>query len=94
MGACWRLNPMCRAQRILTVRATTARAVITTKEARRRTRLPLQCLVLGFFDRHRAKLADNFRLAMVYRNLDKMDDLALNALRAQANKTRSQLESL
>jgi hypothetical protein len=30
----------------------------------------------------------------VYRNLDKMDDLALDALRAQANKTRSQLESL
>lgn len=55
---------------------------------------PFNALYWDFFDRHRAKLADNFRLAMVYRNLDKMDDLALNALRAQANKTRSQLESL
>jgi deoxyribodipyrimidine photolyase-related protein len=51
-------------------------------------------LYWDFFDRHRARLGDNFRLAMVYRNLDKMDEQALEALRAQANKTRSQLESL
>jgi deoxyribodipyrimidine photolyase-related protein len=55
---------------------------------------PFNALYWDFFDRHRAKLSDNFRLAMVYRNLDKMDEQALNALRAQANKTRSQLESL
>jgi len=55
---------------------------------------PFNALYWDFFDRHRARLGDNFRLAMVYRNLDKMDEQALEALRAQANKTRSQLESL
>jgi processive 1,2-diacylglycerol beta-glucosyltransferase len=42
-------------------------------------------LYWDFFDRHRAKLGDNFRLAMVYRNLDKMDEQALEALRALLN---------
>jgi deoxyribodipyrimidine photolyase-related protein len=55
---------------------------------------PFNALYWDFFDRQRAKLSDNFRLAMVYRNLDKMDENTLNALRSQANVTRSRLESL
>ena len=55
---------------------------------------PFNALYWDFFDRQRAKLSDNFRLAMVYRNLNKMDEKALNALRSQANQTRSRIESL
>ena len=55
---------------------------------------PFNALYWDFFDRHRAKLSTNFRLSMVYRTLDKMNEEALTALRIQANQTLSQIESL
>jgi deoxyribodipyrimidine photolyase-related protein len=51
-------------------------------------------LYWDFFDRHRTKLSANFRLSMVYRTLDKMNEETLTALRIQANQTLAHIESL
>jgi len=55
---------------------------------------PFNALYWDFFDRHRSKLSNNFRLSMVYRTLDKMNEETLTALRIQANQTLTHIESL
>ncbi|MDO8695250.1 MAG: cryptochrome/photolyase family protein [Sheuella sp.] len=55
---------------------------------------PFNALYWDFFDRNREKLSKNFRLGMVYRNLQKMDDAAQLSFRKQAVKIHSDLDSL
>ncbi|WP_070105653.1 cryptochrome/photolyase family protein [Burkholderia plantarii] len=55
---------------------------------------PFNALYWDFFDRHRDALQHNHRLTMVYRQLARFDDEALQALRAQAARVVGQLESL
>ena len=55
---------------------------------------PFNALYWDFFERNKEKLGNNFRLGMVYRNLEKMDDAALASLKAQATITLSKLDAL
>ena len=55
---------------------------------------PFNALYWDFFERNKEKLSNNFRLGMVYRNLDKMDPSALASLKAQAKITLSKLDQL
>jgi len=55
---------------------------------------PFNALYWDFFDRNKEKLSSNFRLGMVYRNLEKMDSTALANLKAQATITLSKLDRL
>ncbi|MCQ0033415.1 cryptochrome/photolyase family protein [Burkholderia glumae] len=55
---------------------------------------PFNALYWDFFDRHRDALRHNHRLAMVYRQLARFDEEALQALRAQAARLRDGLASL
>jgi len=55
---------------------------------------PYNALYWDFFDRNRERLAGNHRLGMVYQQLRKMGPEAVEALRAQAQQTRDNLETL
>ncbi|WP_369915090.1 cryptochrome/photolyase family protein [Xanthomonas sp. NCPPB 3005] len=55
---------------------------------------PYNALYWDFFARHQATLGRNPRLAMVYRQLGKMEDVQLQALREHAGWVREQLETL
>jgi deoxyribodipyrimidine photolyase-related protein len=55
---------------------------------------PYNALYWDFFDRNKATLGNNFRLGMVYRQLDKMQGDALDAIRVQAQGLRGRLDSL
>jgi deoxyribodipyrimidine photolyase-related protein len=55
---------------------------------------PYNALYWDFFDRHRATLAGNQRLGMVYQQLRRMDGPALDAVRRQAAHTRATLADL
>jgi deoxyribodipyrimidine photolyase-related protein len=55
---------------------------------------PYNALYWDFFLRHEAVLSGNIRLAMVYRQLAKMPDEELDALRARAADVRARLEEL
>jgi deoxyribodipyrimidine photolyase-related protein len=55
---------------------------------------PFNALYWDFFERNKEKLGNNFRLGMVYRNLEKMDEAALSALKAQATITLAKLNAL
>ncbi len=55
---------------------------------------PFNALYWDFFERNKEKLSSNFRLGMVYRNLEKMDPAALSSLKAQASVTLGKLEQL
>ncbi len=55
---------------------------------------PYNALYWDFFDRNQAKLSSNFRLGMVYRNLEKMDAKALACLKSQAQVTLDKLPQL
>jgi len=52
---------------------------------------PFNALYWDFFIRHDQKLSGNHRLGMVYRQIEKMDPSAIEALQQQAEKTRSSL---
>ena len=53
---------------------------------------PFNALYWDFFDRHSDKLRGNHRLAMVYRNWDKMAPEAQQAIREQAGQTLMAIE--
>lgn len=55
---------------------------------------PFNALYWDFFARHQAVAANNPRLGMVYRQLQKMPGAQLDALQAQAADTRGRLETL
>ena len=55
---------------------------------------PFNALYWNFFDRHRNKLSNNFRLGMVYRTYDKMKDSHKEKLRERAQYILQNLESL
>ena len=55
---------------------------------------PFNALYWDFFERHAQRLRGNHRLAMVYKNLDKMAPEARQALREQASTTLARLDSL
>ncbi|KAB7763256.1 cryptochrome/photolyase family protein [Xanthomonas maliensis] len=55
---------------------------------------PFNALYWDFFARHRATLGGNHRLAMVYRQLDRLGDQHLDALRDHAASLRANLEAL
>jgi deoxyribodipyrimidine photolyase-related protein len=55
---------------------------------------PFNALYWDFFARHEERLRGNHRLAMVYRNWDRMDAATRTALRAQAAATLAQLDTL
>lgn len=55
---------------------------------------PYNALYWDFFARHEATLGKNFRLGMVYRNLQKMDPATLQALREHAADLRARIETL
>lgn len=55
---------------------------------------PYNALYWDFFARHQATLGQNQRLGMVYRQLGKMEDAQLQALREQAGWVRARLETL
>lgn len=52
---------------------------------------PFNALYWDFFIRHDKKLSGNHRLGMVYRQIEKMDQSAIEALQEQAQTTRSSL---
>jgi deoxyribodipyrimidine photolyase-related protein len=58
------------------------------------TACPFNALYWDFFERHRARLAGNHRLGMVYRQLGKMAPAELAALRARAGEIRAGLDAL
>ena len=55
---------------------------------------PFNALYWDFFARHEARLQDNQRLGMVFRQLAKMDAATLEATRAQAASLRARLDEL
>lgn len=55
---------------------------------------PFNALYWDFFARNQTSLGSNHRLGMVYRQLEKMDDEVLNALRLKANDSRQRLNEL
>ncbi len=58
------------------------------------TACPFNALYWDFFERNRERLGGNQRLAMVYRNLDKMDDEARAGFQNRAAELRSHLDNL
>lgn len=52
---------------------------------------PFNALYWDFFIRHEGKLKNNHRLGMVYRNIEKMEAKAIDALQQQARLTRASL---
>ncbi|MBY4726467.1 MULTISPECIES: cryptochrome/photolyase family protein [Burkholderia] len=55
---------------------------------------PFNALYWDFFDRHRGALQHNHRLGMVYRQLARFDDEALEAIRMQADSVVRNIDSL
>ena len=55
---------------------------------------PFNALYWDFHVRHKDKLANNPRIGMVYRQLEKMSDAAIDALQTQAGLTRTRIEDL
>ena len=55
---------------------------------------PFNALYWDFFERNKEKLSSNFRLGMVYRNLEKMDGAAITSLKAQARISLEKLDQL
>jgi deoxyribodipyrimidine photolyase-related protein len=55
---------------------------------------PFNALYWDFHLRHKDRLARNPRIGMVYRQLDKMSEAALQALQAQAATTRGRINEL
>ena len=55
---------------------------------------PFNALYWDFHLRHHEKLSRNPRIGMVYRQLEKMSDAAIDALKSQASSTRVNIESL
>ena len=55
---------------------------------------PFNALYWDFHVKHKAKLANNPRIGMVYRQLDKMSDAAVQALQMQAAQNRSRINQL
>jgi deoxyribodipyrimidine photolyase-related protein len=55
---------------------------------------PFNALYWDFHLRHKDKLARNPRIGMVYRQLEKMSDEAVNSFRVQAALTRKRIEDL
>lgn len=58
------------------------------------TACPFNALYWDFFDRHRSVMGANHRLSLVYRQLDKLPQPQLDALREQAVSLRERLASL
>lgn len=55
---------------------------------------PFNALYWDFFIRHENKLANNHRLGMVYRNIEKMDDAAIETLQNRAQMIKGALDTL
>lgn len=55
---------------------------------------PFNALYWDFFDRHQTRFERNPRLALVYRQLQKMPDTQREALRTQAGQLRDRIETL
>ena len=55
---------------------------------------PFNALYWDFHVRHKDKLANNPRIGMVYRQLEKMSDTAVKSLQAQASAVRGRIEAL
>ena len=55
---------------------------------------PFNALYWDFLARHRAQFQSNPRMAMMYRNLDRMDEERLAAIRARAQDLRAGVEEL
>lgn len=54
---------------------------------------PYNALYWDFFIRHEEKLSKNFRLGMVYRNIEKMDASAIESLQQKASEIKASLDS-
>ena len=54
---------------------------------------PYNALYWDFFIRHEKKLSKNFRLGMVYRNIEKMDASAIESLQQKASEIKASLDS-
>ena len=59
-----------------------------------RKSLPFNALYWDFFARHEERLKGNFRLGMVYKNLNRMTDDARAAIAEKAATVRSNLDDL
>ena len=95
MAASWRPSLTCRAPPTSTAWAIIARAAITDEKARRGDRAcPFNSLYWDFFARNGEKLSANPRLAIVYRQLAKMQPEALIAAQGRAAEIRAGIESL
>jgi deoxyribodipyrimidine photolyase-related protein len=55
---------------------------------------PFNALYWDFHVRHKGKLANNPRIGMVYRQLEKMSDEAVESLQTQARAVRARIEAL
>jgi deoxyribodipyrimidine photolyase-related protein len=55
---------------------------------------PFNALYWDFFLRHAERLRPNVRLALVYRQLEKMDSAETAALQAQAQATLARIDAL
>lgn len=55
---------------------------------------PFNALYWDFFIRHDKKLSSNFRLGMVYRQIEKMDESSIEALQTQAQQIRAGIDQL
>lgn len=54
---------------------------------------PYNALYWDFFIRHEKKLSKNFRLGMVYRNIEKMSDAAIEGIKEKAQKIKASLNT-
>lgn len=54
---------------------------------------PYNALYWDFFIRHEEKLSKNFRLGMVYRNIEKMSDAAIEGIKEKAQEIKASLNT-
>ena len=54
---------------------------------------PYNALYWDFFIRHEGKLSKNFRLGMVYRNIEKMSDAAIEGIKEKAQEIKASLNT-
>ena len=54
---------------------------------------PYNALYWDFFIRHEEKLSKNFRLGMVYRNIEKMSDAAIDGIKEKAQEIKASLNT-
>ena len=55
---------------------------------------PFNALYWDFLMRHRDRLEDNHRMAMMYRNVDRLEPADKAAITRRANRIREEVESL